>query len=194
MIKIIKAFVSGLSAKDKRYIYIAGAFLLLTFFDRIVIGPFSHESKMMDEKIAAQKEIARKNLIILSHEDRVIDEVAVYNDYYANEVSSREELIARFLSEVEGFSKAAGINLTNIEPVQPIDKGEYTEFLLAIGCEGSAKNVLDFFYNVENSKKPISIVSFEIAPKSRDGHEVRCNISIAKVIVYKPVFIKGIPD
>jgi Tfp pilus assembly protein PilO len=194
MVKLVKAFISGLSAKEKRYVYIAGAFLLLTLFDRIVIGPFANESKMLDEKIISQKEITRKNLLILSHEDRIIDEVEIYNDYYANDLSSKEELIARFLSEVEGFSKSAGLNLTNIDPVQADDKEGHTEFSLAIGCEGNMKNILDFFYNVENSKRPVRIVSFEVTPKSRDGQDVRCNLTLSKLIVYKPALPKSSVD
>jgi len=186
MLKFIKAFISGATAKEKRYIYITVTVLLITIFDRVVIGPFMSECGKLDKKIADQKEIVYKNMIILRYEDRIVDEVSIYSDYFIDDLSSRDELIACFLSEIEGYSKTAGTNLVNINPVESIDDVGYTQFVLAVGCEGNLKNLLDFFYNIESSKKLIRIIDFEISPKSRESQDVRCNLTISKLIITKP--------
>jgi hypothetical protein len=185
MANFFKTFISGLSDKEKKFLYITGVIVMITLVDRMILGPAISQSKLLDYKIKDQVEVIRKNFSIVKHRDRIIEEANMYDEYYADKNASQEEMIASFLSEIEDLSKKAEINLTNINPVQVKEKEGYIELLLVIGCEGSMKNMLNFIYGVDEAKKPIRVFSFEMTPKSRENYEVKCNIEVTKLIMSK---------
>jgi hypothetical protein len=178
----VKSFIDGLSAKEKKLLYAAGLILGIMMFDRIVVGPILNESKILDEKILDQITNTEKNLRLLGYKERILEEDSSYGEYYTEEGLSREVLIASFLGEVESTAKNAGITLSNINPVNVVPKEGYTEFSLALECQGNMRNIIDFMYNIDNSRKPLRVLSFELAVKNRENYGVRCGITVVKMI------------
>ena len=110
MLKVINAFFSGLSKNEKQFLSIASVVVFLALFDRLIVGPITSESDRLSKRIEEKIKSTEKNIRILRYKDRIVKEDVLYHeDYYANENLTREELIAVFLSEVEGMAKSAGI-------------------------------------------------------------------------------------
>lgn len=185
MKNIIKAFFAGLSKQEKKILYIAAACVCLALFDRLVIGPISTESKMLDEKISSQVTLTEKNIRLFQYKNKIIDEDNAYNEYFVKEGLTQEELIASFLSEVEGFAKGSGVALTNINPVDTEEKKGYLELSLTVECIGSMKEILTFFYNIDGSSKPIRVASFDMSVKNRESYQAKCAVNITKLIISK---------
>lgn len=185
MIKVVKAFFSGLSAKEKQVLYAAGFFMFLALFDRLIVGPFTREAGVLNEEISAQTKLTRKNMRILQYKDRIMKEDQMHGTFYTTKGLTQEELIATFLSEVEELSKASGITVSNINPVDVVESTEFTEYHLTIECGGQMRNILDFFYGIDSTKKPIRISSFDIAVKNREQYEAKCAVTISKLIIMK---------
>jgi len=183
MKKLLSTFISGLSSKEKMMLYCACAAVGIAVFDRLVLGPITKESANIEEKIKNQMVTVEKDLTILQYKDKIINEDKTYSVFYTKNGLSAEELIGTFLSEVEGLAKSSGIALNNINPVTTEEKKDYTEYSLIIECTGNMKNILDFIYGVDNSKKPIMVASFEIVPKNREAYDVKCTIEIVKVVL-----------
>ncbi len=179
----IEAFISSLSSKEKKVLYIASGVVLLALVDRLVIGPVLKESHMTEEKIANDIMNAKKNTLFLQYEGKIKAEDKDYEIYYTKEGYTEEELIATFLSEVEDFAKSAKIALTNINPVISEERMGYTQFSLTIECTGLMKSIVDFIYNIDSSKKPIKVSYYNILPKDRNTYEVKCTITIIKAII-----------
>lgn len=183
MDNIVGAFISGLSEKERKMLYGACAFVCLAIFDRLVLGPLSHEAKMIEERIESQKILIKKNLLILQYKDKILNEDAAYSKYFTKKGLTQEELIASFLSEVEELADASGVSLANINPVTTEEKTGYMEYSLVIECFGLMDNLSDFMHRIDNSKKPIRIFAFDISPKKRATYEVNCVITVVKVIL-----------
>jgi Tfp pilus assembly protein PilO len=183
MQKVLKAFISGLSQKEKMVLYVACVAVGLAIFDRLLLGPIMKETKNIEERIQAQITNTKKNLTILQYKDKIINEDDAYNIFYTKKGLSQDELIAVFLSEVEVLAKASGIALTNINPVMTEEKKGFVQYSLTIECAGNMKNILDFIYGIENSKKPIRVVSYEISPKTRETYDVKCTITVIKMML-----------
>ncbi|MFC1593839.1 hypothetical protein ACFL38_00755 [Candidatus Omnitrophota bacterium] len=183
MPNILKAFISGLSAKEKKILYIAVGCMCLAFFDRLVLGPICQEANLLEERIVSQTELIQKNLMILQYKDKIISEDEAHNIFYAKLDSTHEQRIASFLSEVEELAKSAGIPRTNVNPVFGEEKKGYVQYNLTFECAGKMDNLVDLIYKIENSKKPIRVISYEISPKSRENYEAKCTLTVAKIIV-----------
>jgi hypothetical protein len=182
MMDVVRSFFDGLSPKEKKLVYLTGLVLGLMAFDRLVIGPIFHESRMIDERIRDQITHTEKNIRLLAYSERILEEGASYSDYYTREGLSREVLIATFLGEVESIAKNAEISLSNINPVNVIPRDEYTEFSLDLECQGKMKNIIDFMYKIDSARKPMKVRSFEIAVRNRENYEVRCGLTVEKMI------------
>jgi hypothetical protein len=189
MLGVVKTFFEGLSAKEKKLVYLCGLVLGVMIFDRLVVGPIFHESRLMDEKIRDQITLTEKNLRILAYRERILEEDASYGEYYTAKGFSREVLIATFLGEVENIAKKAGITLSNIDPVEVLPEEGYSELSLTLECQGNMQNMVDFMYNIDNSKKPLRIRFFEMAVRNRENYEVRCGVTVVKTIIHRPEMV-----
>lgn len=185
MLDVMRSFFDGLSPKEKKLVYVSAAFLSFMVFDRLIIGPISVETRMLNERISRQTVQIEKNIRLLGYKERILAEDLSYSSYYTGEGLSREVLIASFLGEVEGKAKNSGVALTNIDPVDVIPRDGYTEFTLVIECQGTMSNMLDFMYKIDSSEKPLRVGSFEIAVRNRENYEVRCTVTIIKMMINK---------
>lgn len=183
MANVLKAFISGLTPKEKRILYIACAIVFVSLFDRLILGPISHESRNLDNKIEEQTNLIKKNLLFLQYKDKITSEEEIHSIFYTKDDMTHEELVAIFLREVEGLAKNSNVMLSDINPVTMEEKKGYVEYGLTIECSGAMKDMLNFMYGIESAKKPIRIASFEILPKKRDAYEVRSEVTVVKIIV-----------
>ncbi len=183
MANFITAFVSGLSAKEKKVLYIACGLVCLAIFDRMILLPISKESRIVSEQIDSRTNLIRKNLKILKYADKIKEEEDIYKDYYTEKGLTQEELIGDFLSEIEQIAQDSGITLTDINPVSVEEKNGYIEYNLTIECTGKMDNLLNFMFEVEAAAKPIRISSYDIVPKKAQNYEIESTISIKKVII-----------
>lgn len=183
MTKVLKAFISGLSQKEKKILYVASAFMFLALFDRLLYGPLSNESKTIDEKIENQKIMIRKDLIILKYKNKIKEEAQAHSIFYAASGMTHEELVAIFLREIESLAKENKVALTNINPVDVEEKTGFIQYSMVVECSGIMQDVLNYIYAIESAKKPIRVYSFEISPKKRESYEVNCSLKIIKIIL-----------
>ncbi len=183
MANMLKAFISGLSPKEKKILYIAGGLVCLALFDRLVVGPISRESNLLEERIDSQTKLIEKNLMILQYKDKIIGEDELHGDFYANLDSTQDQRTAFFLSEVEKLAKSSNVALTNINPVYSELKKGFIRSTLSIECSGKMEALTDFIYSIEDSQKPMRVASFEISPKNRDDYEAKCALTVEKIII-----------
>jgi len=184
--KVIKAFFSGLSTKERKILYVAGLFILLAIFDRLIVGPFTKESESLLDSMTTQIKMAEKNKRILQYKEKITDEDDQLAPYYVSEGLTQEELTASFLSEVEEFAKSSGITIVNLNPVEVKEEREHEEYSLTVECTGSMSDILDFFYSTSSAKKPVRVASCMITAKDRDNYMVKCSLTIVKMILIKP--------
>lgn len=183
MNNFVEAFIAGLSPKERRILYITLGVVGLALFDRLILGPIDKESKAVDQAIEKSIIEIRKNNLILQYKDKIMKDNSDFATYYSKGNLSQEEQIAAFLSEVEDFAKASKIALTNMNPVTSEEKKGYLLYSLSIECASSMSNVLDFIYNIDNSKKPIRVLSYSILPKDRDNYNVKCTVTIIRAVI-----------
>ncbi|MBF0493829.1 MAG: hypothetical protein HQL28_01705 [Candidatus Omnitrophica bacterium] len=179
-----EAFFSGLSAKEKKVLYVACAVVFVALFDRIILGPIFNESGILQDKIKSQTGLIQRNVLILKYKDAILKKSERLKNYFSSKDLSEEERIAAFLNEIESIGKSSGISLVNINPVNVEDKGKDKLYRLSVDCMGSMKNLLGFIYSVEASESLIRVISYNITPKDRDQYEVKATVTFEKVIIF----------
>ena len=189
MVNALKAFLSGLSKKEKKILYIAAAVVSLAVLDWIIVTPLNKSARAYEDNISTHTELIKKRINILQRKEIIMAEDKAYGSFFTKEDSTREERMAKFVSEVENFGRLANIKIVNVQPMRIEEEDDFNYYLLTIECEGVMKNIGDFFYAVEKSTSPVRIISFQVSPKGRDDYEVRCVLTIVKMIITKREFI-----
>lgn len=180
---LLTSFLAGLSKKEKRLFYASAALLLLLSFDRIAYSPLSERIRILREEIESQKNLIRKNILIIEHKEKIVAEREAYDDFFTEAGLSHEEKVAQFLSEIEGLAKASNVTLVDIGSVQVVERPGYSLFLLDIDCRGRMPDFLQFVHTVEGSAKPLRVVSYEITPQRREEYTVGGSLNLEKLII-----------
>ena len=182
MMKIIAAFLKRLSKREKSILYAAGFFIFLTLSDRMVISPIFSRISTLNNEIQETEATIKRNLQIVAHKDRILSESAKYSDFIKS-FQSEEEEITSLLKEVENLASKSSIYLVDMKPRGLKEIGTSLKYLIKLTCEAQMEQIVDFMYNIENSKKLLTIEQYEISPKSKASSVAICSISISKLVV-----------
>ncbi|HNX91790.1 MAG TPA: hypothetical protein PKY78_01270 [Candidatus Omnitrophota bacterium] len=181
----IKSFFSGLSKSEKKIFYIACIIIGVALFDRVIIGPIAKETTVIGDKISSETNMIKQNVLILRYKDAILDKYVMYGKYFTKKGLTEEEMIAEFLNEIEELAAKSKVSLTNINPVNTEQKGENVLYTLTVECSATMNDFINLIYGIDNTKKLLRVVSFNIAPKDRDSYSVKASIKIEKFIVYQ---------
>lgn len=180
---LFTSFLSGLSPKEKRLLYLSFAVLFFLFFDKVAYSPLAQRIETLNDNIETQKKMIRKNLLLIQHKDKIILERKKYQKFFSEEKLTHEEKVAKFLSEVENIARDSGIVLTNINPVEIKENPGYSTYTLTIECRGDMADFMKFIYLIDNSPKPLRVISSEINPQQRAQYTVGVTLEIEKLII-----------
>jgi len=179
-IKDMRAFLARFSKREKAVFYAAGLVLLLTILDRLVISPITDKIKSLEDDIAEEKSSIKKSMRILRYKDRIVTEKKRYKDYMQSSKSEEEEMTG-ILKVVEKQAKSAGIYLIDMKPGDVKKMASTKKYTVNLNCEAQMEQLIDFMYEIESSKKLLTIERFQIAPKSRESSVASCRLTISKL-------------
>ena len=84
---MIQKFISNLSGKEKKILYVTIVFVFLAFFDRLFMGPVLEKLSNIDDEISLQEESIVRDLRFLNYKDRIIKEEEIFSIYANPEYS-----------------------------------------------------------------------------------------------------------
>lgn len=173
--------LTKMNKREKLTFYLAALVLSFTLVDRIVVGPIAAKMKFLDEKIAVQKELIRKNARIVADKDRV---AALAKEYsvYARKPLTNEEEVASLQGEIDKIARKASLYIVDMKPSGVEETALSRKYAIDLNCEAQMEQIVTFIHDVENSKKLFVVETFNISPKSKDSSVAKCNLRISSVI------------
>lgn len=177
-IKSFYTFLSHLSKRERLILYIAAGFTLLLILDRLIVHPVLSKMRSLDKEIQAQTAQIKKDFHILTQKEKIIAESRRYASYSLGELSA-EEATTSLLKELEDLANKASVYLVDIKPAGIKQEAGYSKYLVNLSCEAQMEQVIDFMYNIENSKKLLRIEKYNISPKSKESSIAKCSMTIS---------------
>ena len=184
---MIQKFISKLSEKERKILYLTAAMVLLALLDRVFLGPVTARLSSLDEEIHTRENSLKRNLRFLAYKDQIMKEKEALRRYYTKKQYTPEEIIAAFLKRIEVLSGDAKINLIKVTPSEGEEKKGYKEYHASLECNGKLKDVLSFLHMVDSSDELLKVVSFNMTAKKASPDEVTAVVTIVKIMV-DPVF------
>jgi len=179
---MIAAFFARLNKRERMVltvcVVIAGAALV----DRLLIAPVANRLQLLDERIAAQTELIRKNVRIVAEKDRVKATTDTFQVYYAAKATTQEEEVAYLLGEVEKMARSASLYIVDMKPLSTEEDTVSRKVSVDLNCEAQMEQILTFAHSAANAPRLLFIESISLTPKDKDSSIIKCNMKISNVI------------
>ncbi len=191
---MIQKFLSSLSDKEKKYLYIASFVVLVALIDRFFLSPVLNRIELIDEKIKQEKIGISRDAKFLLYKDKILKERKVFDKYFSKEAKDPDVINAEFLSTLERLATENRVNLVKSSPLSPKQYDGYAQYYANLDCVGDLKDVIQFMYSIDASDDLLKVVSFNLTPKRGTNGKINASMTISKLLV-EPVSLdeKNIP-
>jgi len=180
---LFNKFFSGLSAKEKKVLAFASIIVLVALFDRLLVAPSMNRLHLIDDNITEEQKVIGQNMRFLAHRDRIIQEAALYKDYYTKNVQTEEAVIADFLKKVESLATQSQVTLAKVSTDGQDYQKDYLKYFVTLDCSGKLENITNFLYAVNSSPELLKVEKMNLLANARDAEKIQATITISKMIM-----------
>ncbi len=178
---MIQKFYSKLSDKEKKIFYFAAAAVILALFDLLFLGPVTSRLKSIDEEIVQKENSLKRDLRLLSYQNRILAERETFSPYYSTETMTPDQVKASFLQKIEMLATEAKINLTKVAPSGEEAKKGFIKYFADLECTGNLEDIVKFMHAVDSTQDLLKIVKVNIISK-QSAKEVSATMTVVKII------------
>jgi len=180
---LTKAF-NRLSKKEKGIFYFAVLFVFLALLDRLIIGPASNKIAALNKGIQENELFIKRDSRIVAQKEMIVNEKNKFSSFLSS-AQSQDEQFTIILKEIEELSNKSSVSIGDMKPagVKKVDIAE--KYFVNVNCEAKIEALVNFMYDVENSKYLLTIEKYQIAPKPGDTQVASITMVISKLVVHK---------
>jgi len=150
--------------------------------DRAIIGPIYSRTLELDKSIVDKQAAIKRNLKILSQIDSIEKRKAEYRAFSVAETTPEQDTSSLF-KEVDALASRSLINVADIKPQEPKKEQQFKKYQVNVSCEAPFDKLIEFLYNIENSRKVLKIEKFTLSLKSKQDTVLKCTMTISKVVL-----------
>lgn len=155
---------------------VAGLALLVQF----VFFPFFTRLKNLHHEHQVRTKVLTELVNLTAHADQVESEYPRYMRYIQAELS-QEEKEGIFLKDVEAMAKSSAVQVVSQQPYTVKDGADFLEISLRLDVEAQLRDLIVFFYSIDNSDKLMRIAQLRIASKGEGSAQTfRSQVEISK--------------
>jgi len=181
-IQAINAFFSKLPKPQKNAAYILGAFLALIILNQLIVRPVYTKMAQLDKDIRNKQLEIKKSMKILGMKDAILSESAKYAPFLHN-IEFGEQEVSSLLKQIENLANNSSVSLIDVKPQGMKELGKVRVYVVALVSEAQMEALFDFMYSIENSNELLSIVRYQITPKSQESSMVSCTMTVYKILM-----------
>lgn len=179
----IQEFVSNLSDKEKKALYITVLIVLLALLDGLLFRPSLERLKNIDDEISKQESSVAQDLRFLVYKDKILQESQVFSKFYTDNVQDDDVVNAAFLSMIEKIATKENITLVKSNPSPSKKQKRYIEYYADLDCTGQLKDMISFMHAINSSDELLKVVKFNVAPKKGAANEVTTSMTVVKLVI-----------
>ena len=171
-----------LSKREKMILYVTSFAVSIMVVDRFVVRPIVNTFHSLDQEVHDLQTNIRKSIRLLAQKERMLNEAKQYASYSAELKSPEEEAVA-LLKHVEELANQSSINLLYAKPAASPPQEQIKKYYVNLEFEGQMEQLVNFFYQIENSKLLLRIEKYTLQPTAKGSSVVKCTATVSKAIV-----------
>ena len=180
---MIQKFITELSPREKKVLFIALFVLVLALFDTLMIKPILSRLETIKLDTIKEEALINKDLRLLANKGRIEQENEAYNQYYLEQLPSEKEIIALFLKNVQALATRANVTLNKITPTDTKQEKTHRTYFAELECFGNLPDMITFMHLVETSPELLKVVNYNLGIKKADSDEVKSTMTISKMVI-----------
>lgn len=178
----MKQFLTKLSAREKKILYLTLTVLLIAGGYHGVWRPLQAKIVSMDDEIFSMEMQLRKAKTYLRQKDQIIEEAAKYPNLSQLEGGTDEEETARILSLVEQAARKNGMSISDVKP-NPIKSDKWMKrFEVELNGESTLEQLTQFVYELEHSPQMLKVEEISSAPKEEKSPVLRSQMTVVRTV------------
>lgn len=180
---MINQFMSKLSDKEKKVLYITILIVGLAALDRLLIAPGLESLKSSNDEIAKQEKIIKADLRVLNNKENINAREEVYSKFYQDKVEANDVVNRGLLSTIERIATKSKITITKSNPTDIKKQKRTIEYYANLDCTGGLENMISFMHAINSSDDLLKIIRFDLLPKKGTENEVSASMSVVKLVM-----------
>ncbi len=176
------AFLARLNKRERLVFSVAAVFVGAALADRLLIASVADRLRRLDERIATQTDLIRKNVRIVAEKDRVKAAADAFAVYYAQKASTHEEEVGVLLGEVDEMARRASLYIIDMKPLTSEEDAVSRKVAVDLNCEAQMEQILKFMHAVATAPRLLFVESINITPKDKDSTIAKCNMKVSNII------------
>jgi Tfp pilus assembly protein PilO len=175
-------FWDKLSRKEKVGLSLAFVFMIVAFFDRLIVSPIRGRVQQINQNIQISEKQLALDLRNVHQQDQIEKEFEKYVGFVERSGSDEEE-VAKILGEIEALSRQSEIYLVDMKPQSPKDIDFYKEYNVEIEVEGEMIPFTKFLHQLNASPQLLRIKKLRLTSKEEGEKVLKSSMVITKVLV-----------
>lgn len=155
------------------------AFFVLLLLDKVTLSPFLDKINSLDIQIDGSEKEWQWEVYIDSQKENILN---AYEDIkpYIEAGKTEEDALAVIMRKIEEMAKAGDVILLNMKPDAGRERVEpnYVVKKIALNIEGSQRDIIRFFYKVENSNYPLTINGVDFKLKDKKANLMKADLGV----------------
>jgi len=172
-------------SKKEKYLSFAVIILTLSFsLERLLFHPLAAKLDTLNQEIESEELRLKKALTLQGQKEEILKEYEKYKHYLKIEASSREEVVAKLLKQIEMMARKSKVSLVDIKPQpQPKKMGDYRKYNIEIDLGASMDEIVDFFYRLQESGLLLRVEKFSLSSKDEYADILKAKMVITGITV-----------
>ncbi len=174
-----------LKRRDQIIASVIGIAVFIFLLERFVFSTLRLKIKELSQQIKAEEADLKSGIEIENDKDKIRSEYRSYQSYLkVAENASEQEVIAKFLKEIERMAQESGISIVNLSPQSQAESAAgYKKYNAELRAEGSPDKIYDFLYKIQNSALLIKLDKLNIAPKDPQAELLKLETTISLAVI-----------
>lgn len=175
-------FYHHLSNRERNFLFLTIAILIIFFFYNFIIGPIISKWKDLNIQLISKKIKLEKDLKIIRNKTNIQKEFNIYSKYM-KPLGSEDKEMAILMSDIENIARSSNISITNVKPQAVVSGNFYKEFSVNLDIEGKIEEITRFLYELSRPPYLLKAKRFEFNVKSGKDSRIKGFVLITKVAI-----------
>ena len=173
------AFFNRLSKRERLIAIVTFSVIFVLVCDQLVVRQIFRSLHSLDQRIKDLESDIKKSIRLLSQKERMLKEIEHYKAYSV-ELKSSEVETGALLKHIEELANQSSVNLLYAKPAGSKSDETVKKYIVTLECEGQMAQMINFFYQIENSTLLLKVDKFTMAPASSGSSVVKCGATISR--------------
>lgn len=171
-----------LAKREKILFYLSVSLIIIMALQRFIFKPLSDKLTTLNEEIRAREVSLIKGLRIDRQRDEILKEHKNYEGYLKIK-GSDEEVISRFLGEIERLGRESAVSIIDIKPQSTSKRSVYKEYIIEVRLEAPMKDLIGFLYHLNNSSLLLKVEKFILTLKDENTDILKISMLISGMVL-----------